>query len=289
MKSYNLKLFFLPLLLILLYKTIQAQQDTLSYKPAKLILIDGTELLGTILEEDSVNLEFKTVGEILLTIPKEKIKSKKFIRGEIIDKEFVREDPNSTRLFFAPTAKPLRSRKAYFSAYQIFFPMLAFGISDNFTLAGGMSLIPYSKTQLIYISPKFNLIEKDKLSIAIGLFNLSNTNSQFTLQGIYYSNLTYGTSKISITTGVGFTYSEKTITGNPIFLIGGELRLSNSIKLITENWLLTDINPSFVSFGVRFFGEHLSADLGLIKLSNGIDGIETGFPFIPWIGFTYNF
>jgi hypothetical protein len=37
-------------------------------------------------------------------------------------------------------------------------------------------------------------------------------------------------------------------------------------------------------FGIRFFEEKLAADLGFIYIS----GAE-GFPFLPWLGFTYNF
>jgi len=37
---------------------------------------------------------------------------------------------------------------------------------------------------------------------------------------------------------------------------------------------------------VRFFGEDLAADLGFIYPAGSK---ITGFPFIPWLGFVYNF
>ena len=42
-----------------------------------------------------------------------------------------------------------------------------------------------------------------------------------------------------------------------------------------------------LSGGIRFFGENLAADFALIFPLTG-EGIE-GFPFLPWIGFAYNF
>jgi hypothetical protein len=42
----------------------------------------------------------------------------------------------------------------------------------------------------------------------------------------------------------------------------------------------------FLSLGIRLFGRKLAADFALMLPTN-VD-LE-GFPFIPWIGFTYNF
>src|SRR5687768_16544543 len=50
------------------------------------------------------------------------------VRGE--------EEPrvtDDTRLFLAPTGRPLRGGEGYFSDHWIFFPGLAYGVSDNFT------------------------------------------------------------------------------------------------------------------------------------------------------------
>lgn len=56
-------------------------------------------------------------------------------------------------------------------------------------------------------------------------------------------------------------------------MLGGELRISNSIKFI-------------LSLGIRFFSENLAADLGFVLPAGSR---IKGFPFIPWVGFTYNF
>jgi hypothetical protein len=104
--------------------------------------------------------------------------------------------------------------------------------------------------------------------------------------GIYYGVGTYGSTNVSITAGLGWGYYGSDVANKPVVLIGGEVRASNSIKFITENWFLPNSNVNILSFGVRFFGEKLAADLGFIyPVGSGI----TGFPFIPWLGFAYNF
>ncbi len=69
-------------------------------------------------------------------------------------------------------------------------------------------------------------------------------------------------------------------------MIGGEYQITKSMKIISENWIPATTEIAFLSFGLRFFGESLAADLGLIHPFKADMG---GFPFMPWLGFTYNF
>ena len=40
--------------------------------------------------------------------------------GQVVDGEFWREDPNQTRLFFGPSARPLKKGTGYLAVYEIF-------------------------------------------------------------------------------------------------------------------------------------------------------------------------
>ena len=51
-------------------------------------------------------------------------------------------NPNATRLYFAPTAHMLRKGKGYFADYYLFSPSVVYGITDNITIGGGVSLFP---------------------------------------------------------------------------------------------------------------------------------------------------
>jgi hypothetical protein len=107
--------------------------------------------------------------------------------------------------------------------------------------------------------------------------------------GMFYGGVSYGGSESSLSIGVGLPFAkiwEFDLKFEPVFVIGGGMQVSNSVKLVSENWILTFEFPKriFPIFGIRFFGEKLAADLGFIYIS----GAE-GFPFFPWLGFTYNF
>lgn len=266
--------------------TCFSQQDTTSQRPTKLILADGSELIGTIVEEDSVSIVFKTLSNISMTIPKNQVKIREHLSGQVVGGQYVRPDPNHTRLFFAPTARPLSSGQGYFSAYQIFFPFLAVGIADFLTLAGGISLLPGADAQLFYLAPKITPLQVDNLSLAGGVLYMGITSGGTEGFGIIYGATTYGTQTASLTGGLGWGFYGDETADRPIIMIGAELRASNSIKFITENWFPPGSDVAILSFGIRFFGENLAADLGFVYPAGSR---ITGFPFFPWLGFAYNF
>ena len=48
-------------------------------------------------------------------------------------------------MFFAPTARTLEHGKGYVADYYLFFPIVAYGVTDRITVAGGMSILPAVK------------------------------------------------------------------------------------------------------------------------------------------------
>jgi hypothetical protein len=267
--------------------TLSAQTDSTAGSFYKITLSDGSNFIGSILAETQYAISIRTITNIEMTIPKNQIKSMKKHTGEIVFGESYRADPNRTRLFFAPTARSLKSGQGYFSDYEIFFPMLAVGIADVVTLAGGMSLIPGASNQAFYIAPKITPLHSETFDLAGGVLYISvpGDNESWNV-GIAYSVATFGTERAALTCGLGWGFAEGEFANEPIILLGGELRASNSIKFITENWIPPSSDVVLCSFGIRFFGDQLAADLGLLT---PLGGRTEGFPFMPWVGFVYNF
>jgi hypothetical protein len=264
-----------------------AQHDSSEVvKIYRLSLMDGSEIVGTILKEDSAQVEFQSVSKISMLVPRTQIKMIVPLRGSVVNGEFRRSDPNYTRLFFAPTGRALKNGQGYFSAYEIFFPFVAIGIGDIVTVAGGMSLIPGASNQIFYFAPKITPLHLENFDLSAGVLYINALGSGFSGGGIVYGVGTYGSSDHALTMGLGWGFAGGEIGNKPILLIGGELRLSNSIKLISENWIPPGTDLVVYSLGFRFFGENLAADLGFFRPSQMDTG---GFPFIPWIGFAYNF
>jgi len=273
------------LVIFIISVPIFARQDSTATEVIKLYIKDGSVLVGKIMAEDESSLQFKTLSGIEMVVPKDQIKKREVISGAMVEGEFWKKDPNRTRMLFAPTARPLKTGQGYFSVYEIFFPFVAVGVTDFISLAGGMTLVPGASNQLFYVAPKITPIHLDQFDLATGvLYILIPEESENA--GIVYGVTTYGSEKASLTVGLGWGFLGSDFSNKPVAVLGGDLRLSGKTKLITENWLIPNSDVSLVSLGIRFFGENLAADFGLVYPA-GAD-IE-GFPFLPWVGFAYNF
>lgn len=283
MKSTNM----IPLILFLIICPLEVfsqQTDTTSYT-YQIELIDGSVLIGKIISEDENTIQFLTNSNIEMSIPVEQVRKKEKISGRIVKGQLWRSDPNRTRLFFTPTGKPLKAGQGYFSVYEIFFPTIAIGITNYIAVAGGISLFPGSSEQLLYFSPKVTPVQVEKFDLSAGVLLLKVPDEDKTA-GILYGVSTYGTTNTALTLGIGFAFAGGEFADKPVFALGGEARLGRYTKLISENWLIPNSDVQVISVGIRFFGENLAADFALIHpLGSDIEG----FPFVPWIGFAYNF
>lgn len=276
------------ILIITLFTSPLFGQDSTAVKYYKLILIDDSELTGTIINEDSVKIQFLTMAKLDITVKRSQIKNIVDISANIIKDVYFPDDPNNTRLLFAPTAKPLKSGKGYFAIYELFFSFLGYGIGDILTLAGGMSLIPGATSQIVYFAPKLTFINSPNVSVATGLIHFSATSSSEANEGIgiTYGVATYTGERVAFSAGLGWGYAGEDYTSKPILMGAVELRASRYSKVIVETWFPPEVNAGVGGMGVRFFGSNFAADLAFLYMI----GEDAGdFPLIPWVSVVYNF
>ena len=212
------------------------------------------------------------------------------VTGTVVQRE--KEEPVSddTRLFLAPTGRPLRGGEGYFSDHWVFFPGVAYGVTDNFTLAGGVSLIPGIglDEQAMYFTPKAGVRLSDRAAVSAGALFARVGDSDDTLK-IGYAVTTFGSSEHSLTAGVGFGQAGDSDT-EPMLMVGGSTRLSKRIALMTENWFFPSGDFQLLSGGLRFRGGRLTVDFAFLTSPDAFedDGLE-GIPLIPWLSFSYHF
>ncbi len=259
--------------------------DTLEI--VKITLIDNSVLIGKILSQSDSITVFKSSSGLLVEIKPELIKETEYLKGEIQDGKYVRYDPSSSRLFFSPTARTPKAGSGYFSVYELLFPFFSIAATDFLMLSGGMSIVPGASEQIIFIAPKIRFFNSDNFCAAGGILYI-NIPDDVDDAFLGYGVITLGTQRAGFTVGYGSNISgdsDGDLTG--LIILGGDVQLSNSIKLISENYIPVGTEDTSViySFGLRFFGDNLSADLGFF----GVTEETEGWPFIPWIGFTYNF
>lgn len=244
----------------------------------------GSVYSGKIIETDEMFVLFQT-DYGLMRIPKNHI-----IEVDMLDEESLKNNqywypnPNSSRLFFAPTARMLKQGEGYFADYFIFFPTLTYGVTNYFTLGGGLSIIPAVdlEKQIFLLTPKFGIKTSEKLDLAVGAL-LAKLPDESTSLGILYGVGTFGTTDKSFTLGAGYGYVDDDLAEKPMVVVGGESRVSRSISVVSENWLIPEKETPILSFGLRFFGEKLSTDFALIF------PLDSEVFMIPYIDLVYKF
>jgi hypothetical protein len=247
---------------------------------------DGSVFVGRIVEISADEVKFESeVG--LITVKIAQIKEIKEIPiTSIRQGAYWFPNPNDTRLLFAPTGRSLKGGTGYFADYYLFFPMLAYGITDNITIAGGMSLIPGLNIaeQLFYFTPKVGF-DMNNTSIGAGVLIAALPGEDLPTVGIMYGVGTLGSADDNLTAGLGFGFVDWEFSGKPFVMLGGQYRVSRRISLVSENWIFPGLEDPFLSGGVRFFGEKISVDLALVL------PVATGSEFllIPYVDFVITF
>lgn len=252
--------------------------------------IDGSTLMGRITAVEDEKIRFETdLGTITIEIFKiEEIKEVPI--SHFVGGTYWFPNPNETRLFFAPTARCLKGGDGYFADYYLFFPMLAYGITDNITIAGGASIFPWIGIEhnIFYIMPKIGFGIGNNFNLATGALIVkppSFDDDTEPVIGICYGVGTLGSANSNLTLGIGFGYVDWEFDDTPLVMFGGQHRISKRLSLVTENWLSPGFDQPLVSVGFRFFGENLSVDLGFINTI----GDDMIFPGIPYIDFVIKF
>ena len=254
-------------------------------------LRDGSVLYGRVVEETPERIVVVTVNGVRLELPRGQVESMRASAGRAVAGAFWAEDPNSTRLFFTSTARPLKKGDGYVSSFMLFLPLVAYGVTDRFTIAGGTPILPSAFGRVWYFAPKYTVAKRERQAFAVGAlgFVLPEDLVDNGSVGIMYGAGTWGSRDRAITAGAGWGYSwasgTSSVSNDPVIMLGGETRVSRRVKLITENWMFTSASTGgFVSGGMRFIGDRLSADLGV----GGFTGTGSGCCF-PLVNFVYNF
>jgi hypothetical protein len=261
-------------------------QPTADSQLVAITLKDGSTLIGRVLEVTPTVVRFRSaVGES--SIPRDAIVSvRASAAGSAHGGEYWPEDPSRTRLFFAPTGRMLRQGEGYFSDAYVFFPSLQGGLTDRFTIGGGMSLIPGLgiDEQVFYLTPKVGLMSGPRVNVAVGALVAGvGTISDEGPFGIGYGVATFGGEDANVTAGAGFGFARSS-TSQALLMLGGSTRVSRNIAFVSENYLYTgNASSVLASGGIRFLGEKLAVDLA------GFTSGAGDIPVVPYLAFIYRF
>lgn len=254
-----------------------AQEAVTTYQ---LTLRDGSRIYGVVERQTEEQIEFRTISGSIISARTSDVVSLKQITGSMIEGEFLPDDRNQTRLFFAPTGRSLPKGDVSFGAYEFVMPFVQVGVTDRFSFGGGTPLLfGFDESERpFWITPKYQFLNRGNVQAAAGLFHLFAGGEN---AGIAYGVVTVGGSSASLSAGAGMGYMDDGGRA-AVVMVGGDRRVRRNLKVMTENYVWD--GGGIVSAGVRFIGERLSADIGL-AVPLGV----SGFVAAPVVNFVYVF
>ena len=177
---------------------------------------------------------------------------------------------NGNRLFFGPTGRGLRKGENTLQTVNLFLLGANFGITDNFSMGGYITLIPGLGlgNQFLVLTPKLSFPISEKLHVGAGALYLRIPDFNGLLNrsygaGILYGAATYGSADDNVTLGLGYGFFEGEIGSTPILQVGGQKRISRRISLISENYIVADSHAGLGGlYGVKFNWRRTSLGLG---------------------------
>jgi hypothetical protein len=164
-----------------------------------------------------------------------------------------------------PTARSLKRGEAYVDDLSLFFPSLQVGLSDRVSIGAGTPLaLPQTDFRFgnaAWITPKVQIFNGQKTQAALGLVHVAAAGHHV---GLAYGVTTHGTSNAAVTLGLGLAYPQFEVR-RPVALVGVEKRVSNRVKLITENYLAGQDGNVILSGGLRVVRRRRTLDLLWVK------------------------
>ena len=285
-------------MLLLVFAFFAYSQDT---QTVTIITTDGSEIIGSIIEETDIEYKIATPAGLTVAIPKSAVFKIKKFEGLVKEGKLFRPDPNKSMYLFAPSAFPIETGNKYCRDFCVFFPSINYGVNNIISLQAGFVWVPSLKLENIPLigSIKATVFQKDKIGLAGGVMyvripDFSEDNDDFSTSGgggFLFATGTYGDrfnhGSLLVGWGYGHYDGDWDLMERPIVVLAGNFRVSNTITIITENWFPPDLEFGQFPFMVaaRFFGERIAVDIGAIII---IDVLKEGLP-IPIINFTYHF
>lgn len=252
--------------------------------------VEGNVFFGYLVSEDdqSVTLNTETVGEI--TVQRENIRSMNQIDPDRIKNgSYWYDNPQATRYFFAPNAIGVQKGRGYYQNTWIFFNNVNYGISDHFSLGGGIvpTFLFGASSTPVWILPKVSIpVSNDKVHLGAGAMIGGLIGSETESLGLFYGVGTLGDRDKNLTVGIGYGYAGDEISRTPLINISGMTRVSRRLYLLTENYFIPEAEAGgILSVGARWTTEKLAVDFGLFRPTDG-GGDLIG---IPWLGVTIPF
>jgi len=229
-------------------------------------LSDKTEFIGKFIERTPGSVVFRSSAISRLEVPLDKIVSiQELTTSSMKGDVYWSPNPRPTNYFFWPSAINLKKGEGYFQNNMLFLNSVHYGITDNISMGGGLEFISlFAGYPILFFTPKITFPVGRNFHAGGGV--LLVTVADEGVAGFLYGSATAGTVEHNLSGSLGFGFADGEFSSTPLLNISGMTRVSTKMMLMSENWIvpLPDETVAAFSFGVRFLGDKIAADVGLV-------------------------
>lgn len=170
---------------------------------------------------------------------------------------------SGSRYFFGPSARNLRQGEGVAQDIWIFLAGVNYGITDNISLGGYISLAPgvAPQNQFIMLTPKVGFDVGGGWHVGAGalLLRIPSDHDTGYGAGLLYGVATQGSAENNFSVGLGYGFAGGDIGSTPAIYLAGQRRVSRRVSLMTENYIVAAHSPVYFGlYGVKFNWPRLS-------------------------------
>ncbi len=201
--------------------------------------------------------------------------------------------------FLSFTAIPLKKRTGFYKNTMVSLSTVAYGLTNNLAVSGSLDLVSLIRSKAQGEGPIFSgriqvcgsVSDVFHIGAAAMYVNARVPVGAEVPEGVEVppgftaamAMLTVGSKNNQITFAGGWTYDGNELSRGPVLNIGGAARAFSNVMFVTENWIFSDPDKSFMtnSFGIRILGDNLAIDIGLVYDKEYTSMITpVGLPFL---------
>lgn len=282
---------FVALAALLLTFTAAADAQTAELR--RVVLTDGTVLVGTVDDESADPIVIRSTSGVEQRVRRANV-------AEIlplVDGRFTRTDPTRTRNVVSQTGRTLGGGTKRLSTVFYLLPNASFGITDRIDASAAVFSTFGDGVTVFSFGGKVGVVDTGTFAAAVGANVVFPITSDSEVNGVFgaapYVALTAGSETRSATVGLTGVIGGDVTTGdfeagNGVLLqLSGYNQISSSFALVADVVvpIVEDASGVGVLPGVRFFGDKFSVDVfGVVGIGNGEFG-----GFAPLANFAYTF
>ncbi len=262
------------------------QEETVAGKQEQVVIVtmkDGTEYKGTIVSQDNETLVLRTPNGTLNLVSV----NVDTIENYDYEGKFEFPNPHDTRYFFGPSGIPVKKGKGYYQNVLLTGNFANYGITKNISVGGGLEFISTVLGNPVwFLTPKVGFDISKNLHAGGGVIVAGLAGEGTASLG--YGVFTVGHAETNFTVGAGYGFISGEASQNPAIMLSGTHRVSRSIALLTENYILpmnTGETFYFGIHGIRILSKRNSFDIGAIVIPE----IAEDIPALPYVGYVRTF